>query len=66
MSYTESDAYEKIAEAVEEGHCKCYHIKSIVISMTEKQLSHPQITKHEKERLEKRLNNIKQSGRKGK
>jgi len=59
MSYTESDAYEKIAEAVEEGHCNCYHIKNTVISMTEKQLSHPQIPKHLKEKLEKRLQIIK-------
>jgi len=59
MSYTEDEAYERIAEAVEEGHCNCYSIKSIVISMTEKQLSNPQISNHLKEKLEKRLQIVK-------
>jgi len=59
MSYTEDDAYEQIAEAVEERHCNCYNIKSIVIGMTEKQLSNPQISKHLKEKLEKRLQIVK-------
>ncbi len=60
MSYNETDAYEKIAEAVEEGHCNCYNIKNTIMGMTEKQLTNPQITKSEKERLERRLRTIKE------
>jgi len=59
MSYDESNAYEDIAQSTENAEdCNCYHVKAIVLSMTKHQLSSPNITEHQKEKLQKRLDTL--------